>query len=67
MPIMSKIVREDGVDLSIIQGSIQQTQDGAIGSLYVQLTGESQKIQIAIEELRKLQVEVEVVEHVVEA
>ncbi|SDQ42940.1 methionine ABC transporter ATP-binding protein [Carnobacterium viridans] len=66
MPIMSKIVREDGVDLSIIQGSIQQTQDGTIGSLYVQLTGESQRIEVAIEELRKLEVEVEVVEHVVE-
>lgn len=67
LPIMSKIVREDGVDLSIIQGSIQQTQDGAIGSLYVQLTGENQKIEVAIEELRKLKVEVEVVEHVIEA
>ncbi|SBO16614.1 methionine ABC transporter ATP-binding protein [Carnobacterium divergens] len=61
LPIISKVVKEDGIDLSIIQGSIQQTQEGAIGSLYVQLTGESLKIDDAIKNLRTLRVEVEVI------
>lgn len=61
LPIISKIVKEDDVDLTIIEGNIKKTQEGAIGSLYVQLMGQPEKINQAIENLRKMRVEVEVI------
>lgn len=61
LPIISKIVKEDEVDLTIIEGNIKKTQEGAIGSLYVQLMGQPEKINQAIENLRKMRVEVEVI------
>lgn len=64
LPIISKIVKEDDVDLTIIEGNIKQTQEGAIGSLYVQLMGEPTKIQLAISHLAEMRVEVEVITNV---
>ena len=61
MPIISHIVQEYQVEVSIIQGNIQQTKQGAVGSLYIQLLGEEQNILAAIEGLRK-RVETEVIE-----
>lgn len=61
LPIISKIVKEDEVDLTIIEGNIKKTQEGAIGSLCVQLMGQPEKINQAIENLRKMRVEVEVI------
>lgn len=61
LPIISKIVKEDEVDLTIIEGNIKKTQEGAIGSWYVQLMGQPEKINQAIENLRKMRVEVEVI------
>ena len=54
-------VQEYQVEVSIIQGNIQQTKQGAVGSLYIQLLGEEQNILAAIEGLRKLRVETEVI------
>lgn len=62
LPIISHIVQEYQVEVSIIQGNIQQTKQGAVGSLYIQLLGEEQNILAAIEGLRKLRVETEVIE-----
>ncbi len=64
LPIISKIVKEDQVDLTIIEGNIKQTQEGAIGSLYIQLMGEPEKIQMAIRHLTDMRVEVEVITNV---
>ena len=61
MPIISHIVQEYQVEVSIIQGNIQQTKQGAVGSLYIQLLGEEQNILATIEGLRKLRVETEVI------
>ena len=61
LPIISHIVQEYQVEVSIIQGNIQQTKQGAVGSLYIQLLGEEQNILAAIEGLRKLRVETEVI------
>ena len=36
LPIISHIVQEYQVEVSIIQGNIQQTKQGAVGSLYIQ-------------------------------
>ena len=54
-------VQEYQVEVSIIQGNIQQAKQGAVGSLYIQLLGEEQNILAAIEGLRKLRVETEVI------
>ncbi|WP_277630722.1 methionine ABC transporter ATP-binding protein [Atopococcus tabaci] len=63
-PIISTISRKFEVDVNIIQGSIQATQETPIGSLYVQLLGEETALQQAIAEFNRMQVETEVIEHV---
>lgn len=63
LPIISHIVREYNVEVSIIQGNIQQTKQGAVGSLYIQLLGEEDNILASIDGLRNLRVEIEVIEH----
>ncbi|MER2181757.1 MAG: NIL domain-containing protein [Desemzia incerta] len=50
--------------MNVIQGSIQQTQSGSIGSLYVQVTGDSTEISSVLADLSKMNVEAEVIEHV---
>lgn len=62
LPIVSEMVHEfPEVALNIIAGNIKQTQEGSIGSLYVQLTGPQSQLDGAVSFLRKLRVETEVV------
>ncbi|MBM6615734.1 methionine ABC transporter ATP-binding protein [Desemzia sp. RIT804] len=63
-PVLSKVIRNHPIELNVIQGSIQQTQAGSIGSLYVQVTGEQVVIKDVIRDLKDMNVEVEVIEHV---
>jgi len=63
-PIISQVSREHEVDVNIIQGNIQSTQDSLIGSLYVQLLGDDENIQKALEEFKRMNVETEVIDHV---
>lgn len=63
-PILTKLVRGHQIELNVIQGNIQQTHSGSIGSLYLQVTGESEVIQNAVSDLQEMGVEVEVIEHV---
>ena len=63
-PIISRITREFNVDVNIIQGNIQTTQETLIGSLYVQLLGSEEDIAAAINEFNRMRVETEVIEHV---
>lgn len=63
-PIISKIIREFDVDVNIIQGNLQPTQETLIGSLYVQLLGEEANINRAIAEFQHMRVETEVIEDV---
>lgn len=65
-PILSKIIREFEIDINIIQGNIQTTQEVMLGSLYVQLLGDEEAIQNAIQKFKELKVEVEVIENDVE-
>lgn len=65
-PVISKISREFEVDVNIIQGSIQSTQEAPIGSLYVQLLGDEENIQKAIGEFNRMRVDTEVIDHVTE-
>ncbi|MEE6727260.1 methionine ABC transporter ATP-binding protein [Pediococcus acidilactici] len=62
LPIVSEMVHEfPEVALNIIAGNIKQTQEGSIGSLYVQLTGPQNQLDGAVSFLCKLRVETEVV------
>jgi D-methionine transport system ATP-binding protein len=63
LPIISHIVKEYQVEVSIIQGNIQQTKQGAVGSLYIQLLGDEAQISAAVTALGKLRVETEVIDH----
>lgn len=63
-PILTKVIRGYEIELNVIQGSIQQTQSGSIGSLYIHVTGEPAVIQEAVAGLQEMGVEVEVIEHV---
>ncbi|MGC3206507.1 NIL domain-containing protein, partial [Enterococcus faecalis] len=53
LPIISHIVQENQVEVSIIQGNIQQTKQGAVGSLYIKIFCEDQKIKPGIVGLSK--------------
>lgn len=63
-PIISKVTREFNVDINIIQGNIQTTQETLIGSLYVQLLGDKEDIEDAVTEFNRLRVETEEIKHV---
>lgn len=63
-PVLSQIIRQFKIELNIIQGSIQQAKEESIGSLYVQVTGEETEIEQAIEKIRTMDVEVEVLNDV---
>lgn len=63
-PVISKISRKFDVDVNIIQGNLQPAQETLIGTLYVQLLGEEENIQRAIEEFKRMRVETEVIENV---
>lgn len=65
LPIVSEMLRQfPEVDMSIIEGNIHQTQEGSIGSLYIQLETQpdhQEQIQGALEYLRTMRVETEVI------
>ncbi len=51
-PILSRLIREHGLDLSILHGQIDEIQDQTFGSLAVYASGESARLQAAIAQLR---------------
>ncbi|MBU4424521.1 MAG: phosphate ABC transporter ATP-binding protein, partial [Gammaproteobacteria bacterium] len=46
------LIREHGLDLSILHGQIDEIQDQTFGSLAVYASGESARLQAAIAQLR---------------
>lgn len=64
LPIVSEMLRQfPDVDLTIIEGNIHQTQEGALGSLYIQLLSDDRtSIDGAIEYFQTMRVEAEVIE-----
>lgn len=60
LPIVSEMLKQYDLDLNIIEGGIHQTQEGAIGSLYIQITGEQAQLDGALGYLQKMRVETEV-------
>ncbi|ANK59862.1 methionine ABC transporter ATP-binding protein [Loigolactobacillus backii] len=62
LPIISEMLRQfPEIDLNIVDGSIHQTQEGSIGTLYLQLLGNAQEIIDAQDYLHKMRVETEVI------
>ena len=58
-PILSRLIREHGLDLSILHGQIDEIQDQTFGSLAVYASGEGARLQTAIAQLRSEGVVVE--------
>lgn len=59
-PIISELTKSLDVKVNIIQGKIDRTQTGNIGTLYAQLLGETDNIEKTINKLEELEISVEV-------
>ncbi|WP_307069674.1 methionine ABC transporter ATP-binding protein [Alkalibacillus filiformis] len=62
--LISEVSKQLDVAINILQGSISPTQEGAYGTLYVEIKGEPKVIQEAIQYIEASGVEVEVLKHV---
>ena len=60
-PILSHLIRELGLDLSILHGQIDEIQEQTFGSLAVYASGEAAKIDAAVSHLRAGGVQVQIV------
>jgi D-methionine transport system ATP-binding protein len=60
-PLITNLIRNHHVTVNILQGKINQTQNGSYGTLFMHLDGESAEIKQAIDYIRSQQVGVEVV------
>ncbi|RYG74471.1 ATP-binding cassette domain-containing protein [Lentibacillus lipolyticus] len=64
-PLISKLAKLFSVDINILQGKITQMQDDAYGTLFVQMDGEPDEMDRAVQYLAdETSVEVEVIQHV---
>lgn len=59
-PIISQVVRHCQIDVNVIQGQIQQTQQSSFGTLIIELTGAEEEIVKAIQFFKEEGVGVEV-------
>jgi D-methionine transport system ATP-binding protein len=59
-PLITNLIRQHDVTVNILQGKINQTQNGSYGTLFVHLDGDSKEITKAIEYIRSQLVGVEV-------
>ncbi len=58
-PILSQLIREFGVDMSILHGQVDEIQDETFGSLAVYASGEADSVRAAVAHLRAGGVEVQ--------
>lgn len=58
-PILSQLIRQFGVDMSILHGQVDEIQDETFGSLAVYASGEAESVRGAVAYLRAGGVEVE--------
>lgn len=61
-PVISQVAKENDVLLNVLHGNLTQTQNGAYGTLYVQILGTDDAINASLTQLRQLKVETEVLE-----
>ncbi|WP_208591564.1 methionine ABC transporter ATP-binding protein [Gracilibacillus suaedae] len=62
--VISEVAKKFDVEINILQGSIAPTQEGAYGTLYVEINGDKNILEETISFLRGTGVEVEVLRHV---
>lgn len=62
-PVVTELIRSFNVGVNILQGKISQTQNGAYGTLYVQITGDAGEVAKAVAFLDAQQVDSEVIEY----
>lgn len=60
-PVVSELIRTFSVGVNILQGKISQTQNGAYGTLFVQITGDPSEVAKAVAYLDAQQVDSEVI------
>lgn len=61
-PVLAELIRRFELDVNIVQGNISHTQEGAYGTLILQLVGAKELIQEAIQYLHQQEVQTEVIE-----
>jgi D-methionine transport system ATP-binding protein len=61
-PVISQAIRRFQIDVNVVYGKIQQTNEGSFGGLTVLLTGEASEVEKAIAFFKEQQVGVEVIE-----
>ncbi|OTN77684.1 ABC transporter ATP-binding protein [Enterococcus sp. 8G7_MSG3316] len=61
-PVISQAIRQFNIDVNVVYGKIQQTNEGSFGALTVLLTGETSEIDQAVAFFGSQQVAVEVIE-----
>ena len=61
-PILSQMIRDYGLDLSILHGQIDEIQEQTFGSLAVFASGDAARVEAAIAHLRAAGVQVETVQ-----
>lgn len=59
-PIVNELTKQLNVTVNIIQGKIDRTKTGNIGTLYAQLVGDEHNIKEVIEKLEELEITTEV-------
>lgn len=62
-PVISQAIRQFKIDVNVVYGKIQQTNEGSFGALTVLLTGDKKEIDQAVAFFGAQQVAVEVIEH----
>ncbi|WP_019414547.1 methionine ABC transporter ATP-binding protein [Paenisporosarcina sp. TG20] len=62
-PILSRLIKQYQVEVNIVQGNIAQTQNGAYGTLFLQIDGNELAIDQAIHYLHEQDVQTEVISH----
>ncbi|MHC0038972.1 methionine ABC transporter ATP-binding protein [Pseudoneobacillus sp. C159] len=60
-PLITELIRHHNVTVNILQGKINQTQNGSYGTLFIHIDGEGNEITKAIDYIRSKLVGVEVV------
>lgn len=63
-PVIGRLMRQyPAVEISVISGSLQQTINGALGYLYIQIQANPSDLEAVLAELAQQTIEVEVVRH----
>ncbi len=60
--VVSQTAKQFDVDINILQGSVLQTQTGAVGNLFLQLVGNESEVEKALDFIRGANVKAEVQE-----